>query len=196
MNDGQDNIFGKNNINRVTTRGLVDTGFFKEPEKHDRTQRVSGMEYRASHLSDFLDTKLDAVHAQGSKAVYTDVVHGYLNTPTVLLVSAHAVASTEAGKEVDMEKVLPERRSIEVILRSLSPEEVKEFLRELYDVAVIAVRDGKSENIDELRTTLLSWEYTAIVKNNEDYRTELENATREIEEDEEPGVSWREFLRG
>jgi hypothetical protein len=92
-------------------------------------------------------------------------------------------------------KALPQIETIDLIKRTLTAEEKETFLEELLLRSIQAVRTGKSEYVDELRQTILSWEYTALVKSDDDYVKEIESLREEIKSDPSPGIEWREILR-
>ncbi|SHH31932.1 hypothetical protein SAMN02745221_02145 [Thermosyntropha lipolytica DSM 11003] len=119
----------------------------------------------------------------------------------IISISVSAQASTASEVNTGMGysvqgKVLPQKDIIGLIKNVLTAEEKEELLQELLFRAIEVVETGKSEYIDALRQVLIAWEYTAMVKSDDKFVRELEETREEIKNDPEPGVAWREFLRG
>ncbi len=116
-------------------------------------------------------------------------------------------ASTEAPsyhyEEVDItmpysteNKLLPHKENIDMIMSVLTSEEKEEFLQELLYVSMKIVLSSKTEYIEVLRQLIVAWEYTAEIAANPELARDIDETRKEIEEDQTPGVEWRELLRG
>lgn len=141
------------------------------------------------------------IHYSGSSA---DDTYPSSSVPTASTGDTYIFNNTTVINQVDpysafdrrdiMERVLPERESIRDIIQALSPGEKDDMLKELFNIAVMVVKVGTQDYIEALRQVLVSWEYSAIIKNNNGFLEFLDSTKKEIEEDDSPGVEWRELL--
>ena len=113
--------------------------------------------------------------------------------------SAPAQLHREAGISMAYsteDKLMPDNKTLDLILHALAPEEKEEFLQELLHASIKVVLTGKPEYIESLRHLLSAWEYTAMINANPELAKDIDEFKNEIDNDHSPGIEWRELLRG
>ncbi len=169
--------------------------------KKTRGEAVKRMKMMSS--SDIINVKLE--DATSTRSRFKDLINKKQQASTKIFIYHQVSTDTHHyyHKEVSgtmpyltESKMLPRKESVDTIMSTLTDEEKKEFLHELLYASMNVVLTGKAEYIETLRQIIVAWEYTAHIAANPELAKDIADTRQEIENDQAPGIEWRELLRG